>query len=127
MMHCLLDQISYIEDLSDFSDSAQDLRWKICNYGYDLYLKTGKLVWAFDPAVGTPSDWKRKMMKDGCWGDEVFLVLASNILQADLIVDPAFHESAVHHGLGFTLIKSFEKPKYQPLYLFAFSESVTEL
>ena len=46
MMHCLLDQISYIEDLSDFSDSAQDLRWKICNYGYDLYLKTGKLVWA---------------------------------------------------------------------------------
>ena len=62
-------------------------------------------------------------MKDGCWGDEVFLVLASYILQADLIVDPAFCESAVHHGLGFTLIKSFEKPKYQPLYLFAFSES----
>ena len=60
-------------------------------------------------------------MKDGC--DKVFLVLASNILQADLIVDPAFRESAVHHGLGFTLIKSFEKPKYQPLYLFAFSES----
>ena len=73
MMHCLLDQISYIEDLSDFSDSAQNLHWKICNYGYDLYLKTGKLVWAFDPAVGTPSDWKRKMMKDGCWGEEVFL------------------------------------------------------
>ena len=46
MMHCLLDQISYIEDLSDFSNSAQDLHWKICNYGYDLYLKTGKLVWA---------------------------------------------------------------------------------
>ena len=60
-------------------------------------------------------------MKDGC--DKVFLVLASNILQADLIVVPAFRESAVHHGLGFTLIKSFEKPKYQPLYLFAFSES----
>ena len=57
----------------------------------------------------------------GTWGDEVFLwQVASNILQVDLIIIPCFRESSVHQGLGFTLIKSFERPKHLPLYLFSF-------
>ena len=49
MMHCLMDQLGYSEGLRDFAESAQDLRWKICNYGYDFYLRTGRLTWSFDP------------------------------------------------------------------------------
>ena len=123
MIHCLLDQMNCTPGLEDFADSHQDLRWKVCNYGYDMFLRTGKLSWSFDPEVGTPMDWKKRMFNDGCWGDEVFLHLASNILQADLVIVPAFRESSVHQGLGFTLIKSFDKPKHEPMYLFVFSES----
>ena len=90
MMHCPMDQLGYSEGLRDFAESAQDLHWKICNYGYDFYLRTGRLTCSFDPALGSPADWKKKMCKDGCWGDEIFLVLASNILQVDLIIVPAF-------------------------------------
>ena len=81
------------------------------------------MTWSFDPAIGSPADWKKKMCQDGCWGDEIFLVLASNILKVDLIIVPAFRESAIHRGLGFTLIKSFEKPEHPPLFLFVYSES----
>ena len=95
----------------------------ITDYGYDFFLRTGRLSWSFDPELGTLEDWKKRMLQDGTWGDEVFLVLASNILQVDLIIIPCFRESSVHQGLGFTLIKSFERPKHLPLYLFSFSES----
>ena len=61
------------------------------------------------------------MLQDRTWGVEVFLwQVASNILQVDLIIIPCFRESSVHQGLGFTLIKSFERPKHLPLYLFSF-------
>ena len=63
------------------------------------------------------------MMKDGCWGDDVFLQLTSNILEVDLVIVPAFKETAVHQGLGFTLVTSFKKPSHGPLYLFHYSES----
>ena len=82
------------------------LRWKICNYGYDFYLRTGGLNWSFDPEIASLAEWKREMSQDGCWGDEIFLVLASNILQLDLKIVPAFWESSINQGLGFTLIKS---------------------
>ena len=62
------------------------------------------------------------MVKDGIWGDDVFLQLTSNILQVDLVIIPAFKETAVHQGFGFTLITSFKKPSLGPLYLFHFSE-----
>ena len=66
----------------------------------------------------------KRMLQAGTWGDEVFLwQVASNILQVDLIIIPCFRESSVHQGLGFTLIKSFERPKHLLLYLFSFSES----
>ena len=83
----------YIDGLKDFADSHEDLRWKIVNYGFDQYLRTGKLIWSFDPAIGTPADWKKKMKNVGCWGDEVFLYLASNVLSADIVIVPAFRES----------------------------------
>ena len=120
LMHCLYDQMKYEDRLKDWADSHQSLRWKIVNYGYDMFIKTGVLTWV---APGTPLDWKNRMMKDGYWGDDVFLQLTSNILEIDLVIVPAFKETAVHQGLGFTLVTSFKKPSHGPLYLFHFSES----
>lgn len=74
----------------------------ITDYGYDFFLRTGRLSWSFDPELGTLEDWKKRMLQAGT---------------------PCFRESSVHQGLGFTLIKSFERPKHLPLYLFYFSES----
>ena len=87
-----------------------------------MFIKTGILTWAYDPCSGTPLAWKNRMMKDGIWGDHIFLQLTSNILQVDLVIVPAFKETAVHQGLGFTLITSYKKPSLGPLYLFHFSE-----
>ena len=64
----------------------KELRWKIVNYGFDMFIKTGILTWAYDPCSGTPLDWKNRMMKDGIWGDHIFLQLTSNILQVDLVI-----------------------------------------
>ena len=120
LMHCLCDQMRYEDRLKDWADSHQSLRWKIVNYGYDMFIKTGVLTWV---APETPLNWKNRMMKDGCWGDDVFLQLTSNILEVDLVIVPAFKETAVHQGLGFTLVTSFKKPSHGPLYLFHYSES----
>ena len=57
------------------------------------------------------------------WGDEVALHLACNVLQVDIVIIPAFRESAVNQGLGLTVITALDKPARDPLYLFAFSES----
>ena len=46
LFHALLDQCSYIAELKDGASNHQELRWKIVNYGYDFYLKTGKINWA---------------------------------------------------------------------------------
>ena len=57
------------------------------------------------------------------WGDDVVLQLATNVLSVDVAIIPAFKESAGHRDLGITIIRSIEKPKHEPLYLFYYSES----
>ena len=36
MFHCLQDQIQYNPILQDYSENALQLRWKICQYGFDM-------------------------------------------------------------------------------------------
>ena len=103
------------------SQSAQELRWKIVNYGYDFFLKTKKLTWV--NTTETPEDWRKKMSDPNEWGDDVALQLASNVLRVDIVLITAFHESAVHKDLGLTIINSQEKSNPEPLYLFYYSES----
>ena len=96
------------------------LRCKIVNYGYDLFLKTGKMVWTHPE---TPEVWRKKMSRPYEWGDDVALQLASNVLGVDVVLIPAFKESAYHRDVGITIIRSIEKNKREPLYLFYYSES----
>ena len=39
-------------------------------------MKNSKLTWSYDPALGTPHDWKRMMLQSREFGDKVALNLA---------------------------------------------------
>ena len=77
----------------------------------------------FDNDFGTMKQWKQKMLRPGTWGDAVFLRLASLYLEADVIVIPAFRESAENTTLGYTVIRAEKTTSSELLYLFYFSES----
>ena len=100
--HALANQLTYYPRLRDEAKSDQELRWKIVNYGYDFFLKTGKLPWHY--VEETPKEWKQKMSRVGEWGDDVALNLASNVLGVTIIIMVAFEESPV-------IIKSLRSQK----------------
>ena len=125
LFHGLLDQMQKNPDLQDEASSHLELRWKIVNYGCDSFIKTGKLGWIHPE---TPEDWRKKMSRPDEfgqyeWGDDVALQLATNVLGVDIILVPAFKESAQIRNPGITIIWSREKSKYEPFYLFYYSES----
>ena len=86
-----------------FAKSPEKLREKILSYGYDMFIRTGKLEWQYSPelGLGSPEEWKERMSQDGELGDEVFLCLAANVLSLDSFLQ----------GLGITIIKSLENDK----------------
>ena len=126
MMHCLHDQLKFDPYQKSFAKTPQQLRQKILSYGYDMFIRTGKLDWQYSPelGLGSPEEWQERMSQDEEWGDEVFLCLAANnVLSLDIVIVAAFRESSFLQGLGITIIKSFEKPRHNPVFMFCFSES----
>ena len=83
--------------------SVQVLWWKICNYGYDFFLRTGRLSWSFDPELGTLEDWKKRMLQDG--------------------ISSSFHAFGSHQFIKDSALLLLNPLKHLPLYLFSFSES----
>ena len=120
LFHSLLDQTRYIPDLNDFASNSTEFRTKIISLGYSNFIQNNKLIWSYDPSLGTPLEWKEKMLQVG---DEAALNLASNVLSVDIAVITAIRESSIHKGFGITVIKALERPKHEPLFLFLFSES----
>ena len=57
------------------------------------------------------------------WGDEVVLALASNLLELDIKIIPAFRESGLEPVSGVTNIKPLLPAKHPSIHLFHFSES----
>ena len=125
MMHSLHDQLKFDPYQKSFAKSPEQLREKVLSYGYDMFIRTGKLEWQYSPelGLGSPEEWKERMSQDGEWGDEIFLCLAANVLSLDIVLVAAFRESSFLQGLGITIIKSLEKPRHKPVFLFCFSES----
>ena len=80
------------------------MRFRIINYGYDFYLKTGKVNWAGQSE--TPVQWKKRMSGSGEWGDEVCLNLACNVLGVNIVIAVAFQDSNL-------IIRSLDKPKHE--------------
>ena len=55
LFHGLLDQLKSNPNLRDEASTHEELRWKIVNYGYDFFLKTGKLARPGQSRRRTPS------------------------------------------------------------------------
>ena len=66
---------------------------------------------------------KSEMLDPTTWGDEVVLSLASNLLELDIIIIPAFREAGLDPVSGVTTIKPLVPPKHQAIHLFQFFES----
>ena len=66
---------------------------------------------------------KSEMLDPTTWGDEVVLSLASNLLELDIIIIPAFRQAGLDPVSGVTTIKPLVPPKHQAIHLFQFSES----
>ena len=112
MFHALLDQIQPHPSLPPYADSHWELRYKIVSEGFDLFIATNIPPWQNEISM---KEWRLKMLNPKEWGDETVLVLASELLQVDIQIIPAFGE--------VTIIKSSsESSNKQPLYLFHFSE-----
>ena len=94
MFHAILDQIQNNPSLSSYAESHWELCWKIVSEGYDKFLKTDLLCWPDDPLVGSKKEWRKKMLDPNEWGDEVVLNIASNLLEVDIKIIPAFQESS---------------------------------
>ena len=123
MFHSIYDQLQYNAALRTFCGSQQELRVEVVNRGFTSFLSTGRLTWPGDPQLGTPDTWRRRMLRDGEWGDEVFLHLASNVLEVNIVIITAYRESAVHQGPGLTVVRCLQETSHQPIFLFSFSES----
>ena len=57
------------------------------------------------------------------YGDEIILHLASNLLEVEIILIPAFRESGCDPVRGITKIQPLLEPRNDPFYLFANSDS----
>ena len=94
MMWALFDQLQYSPHLKTFAKDQADLRKKIVNIGFDLFIATERLEWQYDPEIGLPEEWKANMLEDSCFGDEIFLQLTCNVLNRDIVIIPAFKDQA---------------------------------
>ena len=109
------------KDLANYASSHWELRWKIVSEGYEKYIKTNLLEW---PECGSKEDWRVKMLNPNEWGDEIVLQLASNLLEVEFEIIPAFKESATDPGAGLTVIRPhITTARHGKVYLFLFSES----
>ena len=87
-----------------------------------MFLETDKLSWPDDP-IQSKKEWKTEMLDPTTWGDEVVLALASNLLELDIKIIPAFRESGLEPVSGVTTIKPLLPAKHPSIHLFHFSES----
>ena len=63
------------------------------------------------------------MLDPTTWGDEVVLALASNLLELDIKIIPAFRKAGLDPVTGVTTIKPLVCARHQAIHLFQFSES----
>ena len=107
MFHALPDQIQSHPSLPPYADSHWELRYKIVSEGFDLFIATNIPPWQNEISM---KEWRLKMLNPKEWGDETVLVLASELLQVDIQIIPAFGENVI--------IKSSSESSNKQLYLF---------
>ena len=125
-------QIAAIRDQVEGSDHVmkgstiddKSFREKMVLNGYRL-MKRGILTFSGDPEqFGSEEDWRDQMMKEGTYGDQVFLQVCSIVLSSNIYIFSCIKESAIHNKeTGVTLIKPLQDAMNDPIYIFFYSES----
>ena len=125
LFHSILDQISRNQELKNFAANHWELRWKIVSEGFEKYIKTSLMEWPNDdPECGSKEEWRVKMLNPNEWGDQIVLHLASNLLELEIQIIPAFRESASDPGTGLTIIQPhITTARHGKIDIFHFSES----
>ena len=125
LFHSILDQISRNQELKNFAANHWELRWKIVSEGFEKYIKTSLMEWPDDdPECGSKEEWREKMLNPNAWGDQIDLHLASNLLELEIKIIPAFRELASDPGTGLTIIEPhITTARHGKIYIFHFSES----
>ena len=67
--------------------------------------------------------WLQERMEDQDVGSYNVGGVASNLLELDIIIIPAFRQAGLDPVSGVTTIKPLVPPKHQAIHLFQFSES----
>ena len=97
--------------------NVHELRLYVCSKLYSQ-LDDNLIFWVSDIS---PKIWVQNMTKNGVWADDVFLQLASNIFNKNIILIPLSPSSA-HHGGMYSDIRSVDGGSGDPFLMLYFEE-----
>ena len=118
MLHALLDQLKRNNHPStQVLKSHHDLRLFICSKLMEQ-IENNDIFWVQN---FSPQTWLENMKSSGYWCDDVFLQLAANIFNKNVILIPLSPSSAHHAGM-YLDIRAVHGGSGDPLYMLYFEE-----
>ena len=97
--------------------NSHDRRLYFCSQLH-LQLDDNLIFWVSNIS---PKVWFKKMKVDGTWCDDVFLQLAANIFNKNIILIPLSASSA-HHGGMYSDLRSVDGGSGDPFFMLYFEE-----
>ena len=117
-VYCLLDQLMKVNHpLIESISSHQELRALLVSKLPEM-LMNGHLFWT---DLGTPKSWMENMANNGVWVDEIFLCIAANFFNKNIVIIPMDPNSA-HHAKLYSLLDSFHGGSGEPLFMLYYEE-----
>ena len=96
MLHAILDQLKKLNhEITRQIQTPQDLRAFICSKLMEQ-IRENKIFWV---QSYSPETWLKNMEKDRYWCDDVFLLIAANVFNRDVILIPLSPSSAHRAGM----------------------------
>ena len=118
MVSAIFDQLRKCShSILNHVSNVHELRLYICSKLHSQ-LEENLIFWVSDIS---PKSWVKKMTQDGEWADDVFLQLASNILNRNIILIPLSASSAHHAGM-YSDIRSVDGGSGDPFFMLYFEE-----
>ena len=122
-IHGLLDQMRYDPKLKNLAHvkSPHDIRSMVVQQ-LALLEATGKITW---PGHMSMEDWTNYMMNNGAYCDEVYLLLAAEVFNREIVLVPVFQEEGHDENgfIKFTPSSFLSCQMFSPFYLLYYSEA----
>ena len=119
MINALLDQLRNLNHPITFNiNSVQDFRVYVCSMLLEQ-IESNSIYW---PEGVSPQTWLDQMMCDGNWCDDIFIQVAANLLDVNIILIPLSSSSAHHDGMYIDVRSVHGGHSTAPLTLLYFEE-----